>query len=235
MAVKVLELHHHGIRVGPSPEEVAKARKFYGDVLGLDHDPGRPNIPTIDGYWMDVGGTAQIHLMGVDGQSKFAKGPGQDPSLPHVALAVADIQETKQGAGPARRRVLGGRERGGTAVAADLHEGPVRQHDRAAPDRHVPVRDLAALGRPRRQDGVSEAARGRIVEIASRLAREQLAPRAARYDREAANPVESWRDLHADGILAAAMPGGPRWSRPRHADLRRGDPRRWRRAAPARR
>jgi catechol 2,3-dioxygenase-like lactoylglutathione lyase family enzyme len=96
MAVKVLELHHHGIRVGPSSEEVAKARKFYGEVLGLDHDPGRPNIPTIDGYWMDVGGTAQIHLMGVNGQSRFAKGPGQDPSLPHVALAVADIQETRK-------------------------------------------------------------------------------------------------------------------------------------------
>jgi extradiol dioxygenase family protein len=96
MAVKVLELHHHGIRVGPSPEEVAKARKFYGEVLGLDHDPGRPTIPTIDGYWMDVGGTAQIHLMGVNGQSKFAKGPEQDPSLPHVALAVADIQETRK-------------------------------------------------------------------------------------------------------------------------------------------
>ena len=66
MAVKVLELHHHGIRIGPSPEAVATARKFYGDVLGLDHDPGRPHIPSIDGYWMDVGGTAQIHLMGVD-------------------------------------------------------------------------------------------------------------------------------------------------------------------------
>lgn len=96
MAVKVLELHHHGIRVGPSPEEVARARKFYGDVLGLDHDPGRPQIPTIEGYWMDVGGTAQIHLMGVNGQSKFAKGPGRDPSTPHVALAVADIQETRK-------------------------------------------------------------------------------------------------------------------------------------------
>jgi len=96
MAVRVLELHHHGIRIGPSPEAVATARKFYGDVLGLDHDPGRPNIPTIDGYWMDVGGTAQIHLMGVDGLSKFAKGPGQDPSHPHVALAVADVQETKK-------------------------------------------------------------------------------------------------------------------------------------------
>ena len=96
MAVKVLELHHHGIRVGASPEEVAKARTFYGDVLGLQHDAGRPHIPTIDGYWMDVGGTAQIHLMGVNGQSKFAKGPGQDPSLPHVALAVADIRETRK-------------------------------------------------------------------------------------------------------------------------------------------
>lgn len=96
MAVKVLELHHHGIRVGPSPEEVARARTFYGEVLGLEHDPGRPTIPTIDGYWMDVGGTAQIHLMGVNGQSKFAKGPGRDPSTPHVALAVADIQETRK-------------------------------------------------------------------------------------------------------------------------------------------
>ena len=45
---------------------------------------------------MDVGGTAQIHLMGVDGQSKFAKGPGQDTSSPHVALAVADIQATRK-------------------------------------------------------------------------------------------------------------------------------------------
>ena len=96
MAVKVLELHHHGIRVGPSQDDVAKARHFYGDVLGLDHDPGRPHIPTIDGYWMDGGGTAQIHLMGVNGQSKFAKGPGQDPSMPHVALAVADIQEARK-------------------------------------------------------------------------------------------------------------------------------------------
>ena len=73
MAIQVLELHHHGIRVGPSKDDVARARRFYGDVLGLSHDPGRPEIPTIDGYWMDVGGTAQIHLMGVEGQSKFAK------------------------------------------------------------------------------------------------------------------------------------------------------------------
>jgi catechol 2,3-dioxygenase-like lactoylglutathione lyase family enzyme len=96
MAIKVLELHHHGIRVGPSPDEVKKAREFYSGVLGLEPDPGRPHIPTIDGYWMDVGGSAQIHLMGVDGVSKFAKGPDKDPSRPHVALAVADIVETRK-------------------------------------------------------------------------------------------------------------------------------------------
>ncbi|MFI5326697.1 MAG: hypothetical protein ACHQ7H_10735, partial [Candidatus Rokuibacteriota bacterium] len=92
MAVKVLELHHHGIRVGPTPADVKKAFGFYHDVLGLDADQGRPTIPTIDGYWMDVGGTAQIHLMGVDGASKFAQGPDKDPSRPHVALAVAALK-----------------------------------------------------------------------------------------------------------------------------------------------
>ena len=96
MALKVLELHHHGIRIGPSKDEVAKGLQFYTEVMGLAPDPGRPTIPTIDGYWMDVGGTAQIHLMGVDGQSKFAKGPNQDPSRPHVALAVPDIQEAER-------------------------------------------------------------------------------------------------------------------------------------------
>ena len=45
-----------------------------------------------------------------------------------------------------------------------------------------------------------------IVETAARLAREKLAPRAARYDRDAANPVESWRDLHAERLIAAAVP-----------------------------
>jgi catechol 2,3-dioxygenase-like lactoylglutathione lyase family enzyme len=96
MALKVLELHHHGIRIGPSESEVATALSFYRDVLGLSPDPGRPHIPTIDGYWMDVGGTAQIHLMGVDGQSKFAESPDKDPSRPHVALAVPDIQEARK-------------------------------------------------------------------------------------------------------------------------------------------
>jgi hypothetical protein len=46
----------------------------------------------------------------------------------------------------------------------------------------------------------------RIVQVAERLARERLAPRAARYDRAAANPIDSWRDLHAEQLLACAVP-----------------------------
>ena len=96
MAVKVVELHHHGIRVGPSEPELHKALAFYHDVLGLAPDTGRPEIPSIGGYWMNVGGDAQIHLMGVNGMSKYAQGADKDPSRPHVALAVPDIQEAKK-------------------------------------------------------------------------------------------------------------------------------------------
>src|SRR2546427_826609 len=138
MAIKVLELHHHGIRVGATQEDADKTMKFYADVLGLSHDPGRPSIPTIPGYWMDVGDRAQIHLMGVNGQSKFAQGPGKDPSLPHVALAVPDIQEARK----------------------ELEQ----------------------------------------------LTRERIAPHAADYDRAGQNPVESWRELWAEGYLASAIP-----------------------------
>ena len=45
-----------------------------------------------------------------------------------------------------------------------------------------------------------------IVGTAARLAREKLAPRAAEYDRDAKNPLDSWRDLWRDGLLAAAIP-----------------------------
>jgi hypothetical protein len=45
MAIKVLELHHQGVRVGGSQEEADQAASFYRDVLGLGADPGRPNIP----------------------------------------------------------------------------------------------------------------------------------------------------------------------------------------------
>jgi len=52
------------------------------------------------------------------------------------------------------------------------------------------------------------ATRAAVVERATRLSREKLALRAADYDRAAVNPVESWRDLHAEGLLATTVPMG---------------------------
>ena len=94
MAIQVLELHHHGIRVRPEKADEVKA--FYEGVLGLSADPGRPNIPGIPGYWMDCGNDTQIHIMGCEGMSRYAQGsPEKDPTRLHVALAIPDIQEAK--------------------------------------------------------------------------------------------------------------------------------------------
>lgn len=95
MAVKVLELHHHGVRVGSTPSDADRALAFYRDVLGLTPDGGRPYISDIPGYWMEVGDNAQIHLISAEGLSRLADGPGRDPAGPHVALAVPDIHEAR--------------------------------------------------------------------------------------------------------------------------------------------
>src|SRR5262245_15539343 len=99
MPIKVLELHHHGIRIGTSPSEVESGRHFYTEVLGLETDAKRPMLPGVPGFWLFVADekrTAAIHLMGATGVSPLARSAKEDPTLPHVALAVADIQETKR-------------------------------------------------------------------------------------------------------------------------------------------
>jgi alkylation response protein AidB-like acyl-CoA dehydrogenase len=54
--------------------------------------------------------------------------------------------------------------------------------------------------------GAEGAPPAAVVERAARLSRETLAPRAADYDRAAANPVDSWRALHTEGLLATTVP-----------------------------
>lgn len=90
MTIRVLELHHHAIRVGPTQAEADAVRDFYVNVLGLAQDPGRNVRSKLPGYWLDVGDHAQVHLMGVTGTG-MDLGDGIDPSAPHVALAVADV------------------------------------------------------------------------------------------------------------------------------------------------
>jgi alkylation response protein AidB-like acyl-CoA dehydrogenase len=69
----------------------------------------------------------------------------------------------------------------------------------------VPLRDLETARRRRQVDGVTEPD-PRVIETATRLAREQLAPRAADYDRDAKNPVDSWQALWREGLLGVAIP-----------------------------
>jgi catechol 2,3-dioxygenase-like lactoylglutathione lyase family enzyme len=97
MAVRVLELHHHGVRVPLN--KVEEANRFYTDVLGLRRDSRRPEIPYVPGSWMYVGEdgkpTTQIHVMGTDGPPPWARSEQQDPTRFHVALAVEDIQDAR--------------------------------------------------------------------------------------------------------------------------------------------
>lgn len=46
----------------------------------------------------------------------------------------------------------------------------------------------------------------RVVDRVDRLTREKIAPRAAQYDRDGANPAESWKDLWREGFLTGAVP-----------------------------
>ena len=95
MPIEALELHRHGIRIGPSDD----AREFCSGALGLEADSGRPNLPGIPGFRMYAGDGEQptrIPLMGAAGESPVARSAEEDPTRPHVALAVEDIQEARR-------------------------------------------------------------------------------------------------------------------------------------------
>ena len=95
MAIKILGIHHHAVRIDSARQPLEAVHDFYTNILGLGEDEGRPNIPGVPGWWIDVGDSGQIHLIGGDLPSPVARGPGQDPAAPHVALAVESIVEAK--------------------------------------------------------------------------------------------------------------------------------------------
>jgi hypothetical protein len=50
MGIRVLEIHHHAVRIDSEPPKLEAVQKFYKDVLGLEADPGRPKIPGVPGF-----------------------------------------------------------------------------------------------------------------------------------------------------------------------------------------
>ena len=55
MAIKVVELHHTGVRIDARDQSLAALQDFYSGVLGLAHDEGRPTIPGIPGMLLSIG------------------------------------------------------------------------------------------------------------------------------------------------------------------------------------
>ncbi|NKB58817.1 MAG: glyoxalase [Alphaproteobacteria bacterium] len=99
MPIKVVGFMHHGIRIGTADDDVEKARSFYGDLLGMEVDSQRPEIPGIPGLWVNIDPgqrTKQIHVMSAEGQSPAARSDREDPTLPHIALAVEDLDEARR-------------------------------------------------------------------------------------------------------------------------------------------
>ncbi len=98
MAIKILRLLHAGVRIPPGDEDVAMARAVYGDLLGLEFDEGRGHIADIPGFWVNIKPGErgqQIHVFGANGQSPRAHSKKQDPTRPHIAFAVENIDEAK--------------------------------------------------------------------------------------------------------------------------------------------
>ena len=91
----VTSLMHHAIRIGKTDEDLKQAEHFYSDILGLEKDEGRPYVPSIPGLWYNIGPN-QIHLMGADGpRVLFPEGREGDPTVPHVALMVDDLESMR--------------------------------------------------------------------------------------------------------------------------------------------
>src|SRR5499427_7473148 len=71
-------------------------------------------------------------------------------------------------------------------------------HDLDDVDIDAPIFDPAAFRLPERD----EALIGEVL----RLGRRTLAPRAAQHDRDASFPLETFRDVHRQGLLAICVP-----------------------------
>ena len=79
-------LHHVAISVS----DLARAREFYGNVLGLKEIP-RPGFP-FDGAWYRIGTHQELHLI-VSRDPTFRTGKGVTLEDGHFALRVKSLRE----------------------------------------------------------------------------------------------------------------------------------------------
>jgi catechol 2,3-dioxygenase-like lactoylglutathione lyase family enzyme len=83
--IRTGKLHHASIRIG----DLERSRKFYERLLGLSQ-AARPDLG-FPGVWYALG-EGQLHLIEIP---KYGEG-GIDPSDPHFAIEIDDVEGTKQ-------------------------------------------------------------------------------------------------------------------------------------------
>ncbi len=72
--------------------DLALARVFYEEVLGLQADDRRP-VMSFDGVWYDVALGQQIHLMALPDAAAAVQRPAHGGRDRHVALTVTDMAQ----------------------------------------------------------------------------------------------------------------------------------------------
>jgi catechol 2,3-dioxygenase-like lactoylglutathione lyase family enzyme len=92
--MKPVQLHHTSIRVA----DLDRSRTFYERLLGLGAIE-RPDFG-VPGRWYGIG-AGQLHLIAAD-----AMGSGIDPSGPHFAIEVADLDAARRDIAAAGLEVL---------------------------------------------------------------------------------------------------------------------------------
>ena len=88
--VRVIGLLHASLLVS----DLARARRFYEELLGLTPSPARPEM-SYAGVWYDVGG-AQIHLICLPSPDPATGRPEHGGRDRHTALAVSDWETLRQ-------------------------------------------------------------------------------------------------------------------------------------------
>ena len=82
-------LHHASFSV----HDLARARRFYGEILGLE-EIARPGFP-FDGTWYRAG-DSQVHLIVAPPEVDLgARPPRPHPLAPHTAFAIDDYDAVR--------------------------------------------------------------------------------------------------------------------------------------------
>jgi len=87
----ILRLHHVSLII----EDLDRSLAFYQEVLGLEVDPGRPDLG-YPGAWLTLPGQQQVHLMQLVNPGKDSTRPEHGGRDYHVAFAVSSIAQISE-------------------------------------------------------------------------------------------------------------------------------------------